>query len=106
MCGCGVRGHIVLYDECTEEQQLYAWWMECPGGVCEYVEEFAFGASLVWLGAVLQICGTCTLFTCMIDVATYTFEVCHIHCARYGLGQKWREVGVACLEGKSDLKWE
>ena len=20
--------------------------------------------------------------------------------------QKWREVGVACLEGKSDLKWE
>ena len=33
---------------CTEEQQLYAWWMECPGGVCEYVEEFAFGASLVW----------------------------------------------------------
>ena len=22
--------------------------MECPGGVCEYVEEFAFGASLVW----------------------------------------------------------
>ena len=39
---------IILYDECTEEQQLYAWWMECPGGVCEYVEEFAFGASLVW----------------------------------------------------------
>ena len=38
----------MLYDECTEEQQLYAWWMECPGGVCEYVEEFAFGASLVW----------------------------------------------------------
>ena len=32
----------------TEEQQLYAWWMECPGGVCEYVEEFAFGGSLVW----------------------------------------------------------
>ena len=66
MCGCGVRGHVVLYDECTEEQQLYAWWMECPGGVCEYVEEFAFGASLVWLGAVLQICGTCTLSTCMM----------------------------------------
>ena len=48
VCGCGVRGHIVLYDECTEAQQLYAWWMECPGGACEYVEEFAFGASLVW----------------------------------------------------------
>ena len=40
--------HIGLYDECTEEQELYAWWMECPGGACEYVEEFAFGASLVW----------------------------------------------------------
>ena len=32
--------------------------------------------------------------------------MCDIHRARYGLGQKWQEVGVACLEGKSDLKWE
>ena len=25
VCGCGVRGHIVSYDECTVEQQLYDW---------------------------------------------------------------------------------
>ena len=61
MCGCGVRGHIILYDECTEEQQLYAWWMECPGGVWEYVEEFAFGASLMWYLHIIDL----------HDVATY-----------------------------------
>ena len=40
MCaGVVCEGHIVLYEECTEEQQLYAEWMEkwsVREGACEY----------------------------------------------------------------------
>ena len=35
-------------------------------GAYEYVEEFAFGASLVWYNTVLQIFGTCTVLTCIM----------------------------------------
>ena len=105
MCGCGVRGHIVLYDECTEEQQLYAWWMECPGRSVRV----RGGVRLWGISRVVPYCKYLVpahyrLASC--GDLLYVGEVCHIHCARYGLGQQWREVGVACLEGKSDLKWE
>ena len=51
VCGCGVRGHVTLY-ECAKEQQLYAGWSVWEE-VYEYVEEFAFGASLMWYSSVL-----------------------------------------------------
>ena len=105
MCGCGVRGHIVSYDECTEEQQLYAWWMECPGRSVRVRGGFRlWGISRVVPYCKYLVPAHYRLASC--GDLLYVGEVCHIHCARYRLGQQWREVGVACLEGKSDLKWE
>ena len=78
MCGCGVRGHIVLYDECTEEQQLYAWWMECPGRSVQV----RGGVRLWGISRVLPYCKYLVpahyrLASC--GDLLYVDEVCHIH---------------------------
>ena len=90
MCGCGVRGHIVLYEECTEEQQLYAGWMEkwsVREGACEYTRR---SSSLELVVAVV------ILLSLLVVIQYNKQKTCSL---LGGMGKAW----VACVRGVFEL---